>query len=149
MNKYIMVIAIPFVFLFSGLLGAAELSDLSADQLLAMQQHNALVIDIRTEQEWRETGIIPGSRKLEFFNADGAYDAERWLQQLKTQRQSPDQPVILVCRSGNRSKKVGDFLAQQLDMKQIYHLEHGMLSWIKQGKPTEKACPGLLACNEQ
>lgn len=134
--------------LFSALLAAADLINLSSEQLLSMQQNNALVVDIRTVDEWRQTGVIPGSHQLEFFNAQGAYDADRWLQQLNAQRQSPEQPIILVCRSGNRSKTVGNFLAKQLKMDNIYHLEQGMSEWLKENKPTEPGCANLLACNQ-
>ena len=101
---------------------AAELGELDAGQLAAMQHdQNALIVDIRTEQEWAVTGIIPDSQKLEFFNAEGRYDTEQWLDKLNKLRTSPDQPIVLVCRSGNRSGKVGQLLAQKLDIQNVYH----------------------------
>ena len=35
------------------------------------------VIDIRTPEEWRDTGMIEGSHLLTFFDAQGRYDSVR------------------------------------------------------------------------
>ncbi len=124
-----------------------ELVNLSVEQVHTMQQNNnALVIDIRTEKEWQTTGIIPASHKLEFFNSEGKYDAEKWLAELEKLKSSPDQPVILVCRSGNRSGMVGNFLAKQLGMKNIYHLSSGIQSWSRTGLKLENECLPNVAC---
>ncbi len=133
--------------LFTCQLTAAELTNLTVAQTLNMQQkNNALVIDIRTEKEWQDSGIIPDSRKLTFFDQDGKYDADKWLAQLKQLKSSPKQAVILVCRSGNRSGVVGNMLAKQLDMKNVYHLSRGIRDWIQAGQTVAKDCPTQLAC---
>ena len=132
---------------FSAILSAEQLGNLSAEQLISLQKNNnALVIDIRTEKEWQATGTIPNSHKLQFFSAKGKYDAEKWLADLKQLKTTDDQVVILVCRSGNRSGRVGNMLTQQLGMKKIYHLSNGMMSWIKTGNKTTKDCVPQLAC---
>ncbi len=132
---------------FSAILSAEQLGNLSAEQLINLQKNNnALVIDIRTEKEWQTTGTIPDSHKLQFFSAKGKYDAEKWLTDLKQLKTTDDQVVILVCRSGNRSGRVGNMLTQQLGMKKIYHLSNGMMSWIKKGNKTTKDCVPQLTC---
>ena len=132
---------------FSSILVAAELTNLSVEQFQDMQQNSdALIIDIRTEKEWQSTGIIPNSHKLEFFNSNGKYDSEKWLTQLEQLKSTQDQAVILVCRSGNRSGKVGNFLAKQQNMKNVYHLSNGIKSWIQAGKTVNPECPNQLAC---
>lgn len=119
---------------FSTIISAAGLVDLSTEQLVNMQKNkNALVIDIRTEKEWQSTGTIPGSHKLQFFSAQGKYDAEKWLAELSKLKSSEDQPIILVCRSGGRSGMVGGMLTKQQGMKSIHHLSSGITSWIKAG----------------
>jgi len=132
--------------LFAQLSIAAELKNLSPEQLLDLQQNNALVVDIRTEKEWQATGVIADSYKLQFFDNKGRYDAKKWLEQLKKQRVSENQPIILVCRSGQRSSMVGSFLTQQAGMDNIYHLQKGMNLWLKQGKMVKKDCLNKLAC---
>lgn len=120
---------------------AAELESVTPEQLLEMQKNgNALVIDIRTEAEWQASGVIPNSQKLQSFDQQGHFDAEKWLTSLQQLKSSPDQPVILVCRSGNRSSKVGRMLSEQMGMKNVYHLDNGLQSWIKSGNPISPNC---------
>ncbi|MCK9608632.1 MAG: rhodanese-like domain-containing protein [Methylomonas sp.] len=120
---------------------AEDVTAISPEQLLDMQQHNnALVVDIRTEAEWQHSGIIAESHKLQFFDQQGHFEQDKWLADLEKMKSSPNQPVILVCRSGNRSSKVGSLLAQQLGMKNIYHLDNGLQSWLKTGHPVSANC---------
>ncbi|MDT4290919.1 rhodanese-like domain-containing protein [Methylomonas sp. MO1] len=127
--------------LFAGQLYATELGKITAEQLLSMQQNqNALVVDVRTAPEWQATGVIAQSQKLESFDSNGHFDQEKWLANLEKLKSSPDQPVILVCRSGNRSGKIGQILTEQLGMKNVYHLSNGIQSWIKDGHPVKADC---------
>lgn len=144
-SRTFLALVLPF---WAALTQADELVDLTVSQVLAMQQDRAaLVIDIRTEKEWDTTGTIPSSHKLEFFNNAGDYDAERWLAQLEKLKTTPEQPVILVCRSGNRSGIVGNYLTRQLGMRNIYHLSSGIDSWTAAGQKLVKTCVNQLACN--
>jgi rhodanese-related sulfurtransferase len=132
---------------FTAFISAEELGQLSAEQLIAMQkQDNALVIDIRTEKEWNTTGIIPDSHKLQFFTATGKYDEDKWLSDLNQLKSSPDQAVILVCRSGSRSGMVGNMLAKKMGMRNVHHLSTGIMPWIKAGNKITPACSTRLAC---
>lgn len=125
----------------SNALPADEVTGVSPEQLLDMQQNqHALVVDIRNEAEWQSSGVIADSRKLQSFDSQGHFDADKWLADLEKMKSSPDQPVILVCRSGNRSGKVGALLAQQLGMKNIYHLNNGLQSWLNSGHPVSPNC---------
>jgi rhodanese-related sulfurtransferase len=121
--------------IFSCGLQAIELGLVSAEQLQSLQQHNqALVVDIRTASEWQTTGTIPNSHKLQAYAADGSFDAEKWLADLHKLKSSADQQIILVCRSGNRSRKLGELLVQKGE-NNIYHLGDGIQGWIKSGYP--------------
>jgi rhodanese-related sulfurtransferase len=124
-----------FLTCFSHCALATELLAISNEQLLAMQKdQHALIVDIRTPSEWNSTGIIPHSQKLESFDKNGNFDLNAWLTQLQKLKSTPEQAVILVCRSGNRSQKVGNILLQH-GQSNIYHLNNGIQSWIKQGFP--------------
>jgi rhodanese-related sulfurtransferase len=134
--KFTLLLILSF---FVSYISAEELTNLSTQQLISMQkEQKAIVIDIRTEKEWSSTGTIPESHKLQFFTSDGKYDVDKWLANLKKLKQSEDQPVILVCRSGNRSGMVGTMLTKQLNLKNIYHLSSGISSWIKAGNKVIK-----------
>jgi rhodanese-related sulfurtransferase len=46
-----------------------------------------------------------------------------------------NQPFILVCRSGSRTKTVGSFLSRDMGYKRVYDLADGIVyNWIKKGK---------------
>ena len=120
---------------FCSWLAAAELGAVSPEQLQVMQRDDhALIVDVRTPPEWLATGVIPHSAKLQSFTPEGEFNAEKWQADLQKLKASPDQSVILVCRSGQRSAKVGRFLVEH-GMTNVYHLQNGIQSWIKLGHP--------------
>lgn len=133
--------ALFLAFLFNSAVIATELQTVTPEQLLDLQQNqNALVIDIRTETEWQASGIISNSHKLQSFDNHGQFDQEKWLAKLEKLKSSADQPVILVCRSGNRSGKIGAYLTERLGMSNIYHLQNGLQSWSQSGRPLSPNC---------
>lgn len=95
---------------------------------------NTPIIDIRREDEFVATGIIKGAHKLTFFNEYGQHDLEKWLKEFKEIVKNKKQKFILVCAHANRTKTVGDFLANKLSYENAYHLEGGMALWLAQNK---------------
>jgi len=69
------------------------------------------IIDIRTEKEWRQTGILPKAYTLTFFQADGSYDFRDFLNKLNKIIEK-DEVFAIICRSGHRSKIVSNFLSK-------------------------------------
>lgn len=129
-------------FLLSRSTLAGELGQLTPEQLVDMQKNgNALVVDIRTAAEWQSSGVIADSLKLQSFDANGKFDQENWLNELKKAQATPDQPIILVCRSGNRSTKVGELLTKQMGFNNVYHLNKGISGWAQSGQPLTADCP--------
>ena len=100
----------------------------------AIAEGRATVVDIRREDEWLQTGIIEGSHLLTFFDGEGKYDADAWLGQLR-EVVGPTEPVILICRTGNRTRAVSDFLDQQAGQAQVYNVTSGITKWISEGNP--------------
>ena len=66
------------------------------------------LVDIRRPEEWRETGVVEGSQLLTFVDESGRLQPG-FLETL-TQRFSPTDPVVLICRTGNRT----DVLARHM-----------------------------------
>jgi len=121
--------------LLFGLAHAGDLVGVTPDELQTMQAQGALVVDVRTPAEWKTTGLIPGSKGLTYFDSTGGYDKDGWLKELKSSVTAPDQPVILVCRSGNRSATVGKMLLTEAGYGKVYHLEKGIRGWSAESKP--------------
>ncbi len=113
---------------------AAELVGVTPDELQTLMDQGALVVDIRTPEEWKATGVIPGSRRLTFFDPYGQYDRGYWLKQLGSMARFPNQAVILVCRSGSRSTTVGRMLASETGFGRVYHLEKGIRGWVAEDR---------------
>jgi rhodanese-related sulfurtransferase len=123
----------------------AEVINVDNAELARLAASGAVVIDIRTAPEWNETGVLAGSKLLTFFDERGQVDAPAWLAQLKT-ASKPGQPVILICRSGNRSRTAAQFLTQQMGYKTVYNVTAGINGWAKEGRPVVPAKTVLAAC---
>ena len=121
-------------------LTADQLGQLTAAQLETMQEEKPLIIDLRTTAEHKETGIIPNSHPLQSFDEKGQFDEKKWIANLKKLHTDKNQPIVLICRSGNRSSLVGQLLVEKLEMKNIHHLSKGLGEWIKSGHKVVKNC---------
>ena len=117
----------------SALLARAEVINIDNAELARLAASGVPVIDIRTEGEWKTTGVIAGSKQLTFFDEQGNA-IPGWLEKAKAVAK-PDQPVILICRSGNRTKAATQFLSQQAGYKTVYNVSKGLNGWIGEGKP--------------
>ncbi len=108
----------------------ADFTSIGADELKKLQAENVPVIDIRTPGEWKETGVIPGSHKIMFFDERGNYNVQKFLDALHKVAPDKNKPVVLVCRTASRTKIVGDFLSKQVGYKKVKDLKGGiMFGW--------------------
>lgn len=129
---------------------SAEVVEIDPAQLARLSASGVPIIDVRTEAEWRETGVIAGSRLVTFVDERGRTDSSAWLAKVQklTKRK---QPVIVVCRSGKRSRAASEFLSQQAGYSTVYDLRGGLLAWDKEGLPlapavTPATCPAGARC---
>ncbi len=121
-------------------LGAAQpqyKADIDAFKLKTLKDNGAVVIDIRTAPEWRETGIIPGSVPITFFQADGSYNIDLFMGALMRAVPDKQHPLVIICRTGSRSVPVADFLAR-VGYQSVYNQKRGIVEWIGRGLPTVK-----------
>ena len=121
------------VLCLSVLVARAEVINIDNAELARLAASGVPVIDIRTEGEWKTTGVVAGSKQLTFFDEQGNA-ISGWLEKAKAIAK-PDQPVILICRSGNRTKAASQFLSQQAGYKTVYNVSKGLNGWIGEGKP--------------
>ncbi len=105
--------------------------------LLELLEKETAIIDIRREEEWKETGIIYGSYLLTLFNENKEMiNPEEWVK--KVGRLVPiDKSVILLCRLGNRTIPACQLLADA-GYSKIYNVTAGITAWIAEGMPIEK-----------
>ncbi|MGP1680613.1 MAG: rhodanese-like domain-containing protein [Burkholderiales bacterium] len=132
--------------LFLAAYGArAEVIDIDNAELAKLAAAGVPVIDIRTRPEWEQTGIVPGSHLLTFFDERGNADPAAWLGRAKAVSK-PGDPLIVICRTGNRTKVVSQFLSQKAGYAKVYNVTHGIMAWAKEGRPIAPAAPVLAAC---
>ena len=123
----------------------AEVIDIDNAQLEKLNKSGVPVIDIRLQSEWEETGIVSGSRLLTFFDEKGRADPVGWLEKVKPIAK-PNEPVIVICRSGNRTKAVSQFLSQQGGYTTVYNVKSGIKGWIGAGGAVVPATPTIASC---
>ncbi len=116
----------------------AEFREVTPAKLQEAISKGIKVIDIRRLDEWNNTGIIPTSHKLTFFDSTGSYDKKDWMDKFEKIVKDKNQPFILICRSSHRSGKVGDFLDKQMKYKNVYHLKGGINAWMADNRKTTK-----------
>ena len=133
-----MIIKKIILFLTFSIFAFANFIGISPSQLQKKIEEGVVVIDIRTAPEWKELGIVPTSKAIVFFDEKGNYDVEKWMNEFSKYVKDKKQPFVLVCRSGNRTGVVGNFLSKKLQYENVYHLENGIKSWIKESKEVIK-----------
>ena len=127
---------------FSAVADTVNIDDATLERLRA---EGVPVVDIRTAPEWQQTGIVPGSHLLTFFDNRGEAEPEAWLTRLQAIAK-PGQPVVLICRSGNRSTVVSRFLTENAGYAKVYNVESGIRGWVKAQRPVVKAVEAASTC---
>ncbi len=124
----------------------AEVVDVGNAELARLLAAGVPVIDIRTAGEWKETGVVPGSRLITLFDERGRADAADWLAKVRAVVK-PEQPVILICRSGNRTRAASRLLAEQAGYRTVYNVQDGIRAWAKEGRSLAPLPPTAAACS--
>ena len=130
------------LFRLSGLLllvialsGCAEppYSNLDNEQLETMLGRGVPIYDIRRAEEWHQTGVIEGSR-LQTFVDDSGRVLPDFLAHL-SRSVDKDDPVILICHTGNRTRTLARYLTEQMGYTQVYNVHNGITRWISDDRP--------------
>lgn len=122
MFKYI------FLILTTSILGFAQMKTFMVTPEIV--NSGVKIIDIRTEAEWKETGIIKDSILLTFYDEQGNYDPKKFLTEVKTLVKKGEK-VAIICRSGSRSIPVANYLGKQ--GYESINLKGGIISLKNQG----------------
>ena len=106
----------------------ADVVDINNNQLLELSNTNIPIVDVRSKTEWDQTGVIPNSILLTFFDKEGNYDLNEWYEKLLLEIDEGE-PIILMCRSGNRSRIIADMMDKEFD-NVIYNAKRAIMSRI-------------------
>ena len=106
----------------------AEVIDVDDQEMIKLSNDNIPIVDVRRSSEWDQTGVIPNSILLTFFDEEGNYNFDEWFEKLQLEISVTD-PIILICRSGKRSKVVANMIDEKFNTI-IYNSQSGINSWI-------------------
>ena len=115
----------------------ADIVDVNNEQIKELSKNNILIVDVRRSSEWDQTGVVPKSILLTFFDKEGNYNYDEWYEKLLLEIDE-GKPIILICRTGRRTK----IIAKMMEIKKfdniIYNAKHGITSWIDEKLITVK-----------
>ena len=120
-------------------------SNLNNDQLKTMLEQNVPIYDIRRAEEWRQTGVIENSHLLTFVDAGGRMK-ENFIASF-TAAVGKDDPVILICRTGNRTSALARLLTKKLGYTKVYNVHNGITQWISDKRQERPPTPPISLPN--
>ena len=111
---------------------------------------DAVLVDCRTEAEWRFVGVADTSSLgrevvyIEWNRTDGSHN-DGFVDDLKAAAVTPrERPVLFLCRSGNRSRQAAKLLAGR--GIEATDVTGGMTAWAREGLPvTGQGGGGVIA----
>jgi thioredoxin 1 len=92
--------------------------------LQAASARGEQVVDVREDHEFAE-GHVPGATHIPMSTIP-----------VRMNELSKEDPIWLICQSGNRSGQVADYLTQQGYL--AINVEGGTVAWLANGFPIEK-----------
>lgn len=114
--------------------------DISSVEAYTLQQKGSLLIDVRTKREFQHLHPKGAINIPIFFEQKGqrVYN-ENFLEAIyKASKQNLNQSIILICRSGSRTKLAANLLAYN-KFTNVYNVRYGFqYDWIKVNLPTQK-----------
>lgn len=111
-------------------------NNLDNKQLKTMLEQGAPIFDVRRPDEWRQTGVINNSKLLTFISASGKLNQE-FLPRFTSMVGKAD-PVILICRTGNRTSQLARYLVEKLGYTNVHNVRNGITQWIREKQPVTR-----------
>lgn len=108
-----------------------KVTNIDNETLKALRGQGVKIVDIRLPEEWKKSGVIEGSNMLTAFGPYGQFI--QTFPAAFRELVAPDEPVIFVCRSGNRSASLSKVLVEQAGYTRVHNLTKGIRMWIKDG----------------
>jgi rhodanese-related sulfurtransferase len=109
--------------------------NISNETLKARVDAGVKILDIRRDEEWRETGVVAGSILITAFDKSGRL--VRSFPEALSKAVDKDEAFILICRTGNRTSMLAQALVAQAGYKQVANATDGITEWIREGRPVE------------
>ncbi len=107
----------------------AAIRDIDVQEAASLLKQDAtvVVLDIRTPQEFQQ-GHIADAENIDFRSPEF---------RKKIEVLGRDKPYLVHCASGGRSTRSLSVF-EELQFKQVYHLEAGINGWLAAGQPVKQ-----------
>ena len=134
MKKLLFFLVLAYQSLFS-------YTNINNSELEQMMADDIVIIDVRLNEEWVESGVIKGSKLITYFDRENRPMLKEFLLLAnKTLANNKSKPVVLVCRSGVRSIVASEAL-DKAGYRQVYNLKDGILGWLYERKKLVRYTP--------
>ena len=110
----------------------AEVININNRELINLIEKDIKIIDVRTQNEWKSTGIIKGSFLMSLLNKNKKFIFKDWYEMFNN-KFSKNKSIIFICASGVRSNYISHLLKKQKPELIIYNLKKGINYWIRSG----------------
>ena len=120
-------------FLFITTFSFADVININNEQILKLSKSNIPIVDVRRNSEWHQTGVVPKSILLTFFDKNGNYNFDEWYKKLRLNI-TEEKPIILICRTGRRTQIIAEMMNRKSN-NIIYNAKDGITSWISAKLP--------------
>lgn len=105
-------------------------------QLKTLIEQGVPLYDVRRPEEWKQTGVVEGSRLLTWVDGSGRVQPG-FFENLAAE--SPkDKPVVIICRTGNRTSQLARELMEKHGYTTVYNVKDGITGWIAKGNPVDR-----------
>ncbi|MFN2198361.1 MAG: rhodanese-like domain-containing protein [Anaerolineales bacterium] len=99
-------------------------ANISVDQAHQLYEDGTFVLDVRTQEEWNDFHI-PNTTLIPLDELES-----------RLSEVPADQPIVVICRSGNRSQ-VGRDTLKQAGYENVTSVDGGVTAWDSAGYPIE------------
>ena len=115
----------------------AEVIDIDNRELTNVLEKKINIIDVRTQNEWKSTGIIKGSFLRSLLNKNKKFIFEDWYKMFNNDF-GRNKSIIFICASGVRSNYISHLVKKKKPDLIVYNLKRGINSWIRSGYNVER-----------
>lgn len=107
---------------------------INSEELIKKINDNAVVLDIRLENQW-ENGVIEGTFQETAFNKDGKFNVYL-LDKVRAlaAEESQNIEIIFISHDGETAAILGNAFAEDLGFKNVSVLKGGILQWLDEDR---------------
>ena len=110
----------------------ADVINIDNRELSNLIEKEVKILDVRTQNEWKSTGIIKESFLVSLLNKNKKFIFEDWYAMFEN-KFGKNESIVFICASGVRSNYISHLVQRRKPDLKIYNLEKGINHWIRSG----------------